>query len=115
MRAGQPLVTGIPSAPSARGPDCGPTPTATCYHQTVPMTDLALFPHAKVAAWPSGFSTLAMSGATFLRGKAWGPWEGALAVGLLTDSGVLLLRIGTLYLTTSNEGGTDGMLEVGPL
>ncbi|MEO9152919.1 MAG: PQQ-dependent sugar dehydrogenase [Lapillicoccus sp.] len=115
------------------------------YNQTVPMTDLTLFPHAKVAKWSSGFPTLATSGATFLRGKAWGPWEGALAVGLLKDSGVLLLKIGpqgqvtatsqlaavdntfgrirtaqfgpggTLYLTTSNDGGTDVILKVTPL
>lgn len=65
------------------------------YDQSVPMTDLAEFPDARVAAWSSGFPTVATSGLTFLRGSAWGTWEGALAVGLLKGEGVLLLRFGT--------------------
>ena len=37
------------------------------------------------AAWASGSPTLATSGATFLRGPAWGDWEGDLVVSTLKD------------------------------
>lgn len=114
------------------------------YDQSVPMTDLVKFPDAVVAKWSSGVPTLATSGATFLPGSGWGAWEGALAVGLLKDEGVLLLRIGdrgqvlgtrqlpavnntygriraaqagpggALYLTTSNGGHADVILKVTP-
>ena len=33
--------------------------------------------------WSSGSPTLALSGATFLEGEAWGDWNGALAVATL--------------------------------
>ncbi len=114
------------------------------YDQSVPMTDRAEFPSAKVAAWSSGSPTRATSGITFITGAAWGSLQGQLAVGLLKDSGVMLLRLdasgrvvgrsdlpqlagtygrirtvqmgpdGALYVTTSNGGGTDRILRVTP-
>ncbi len=114
------------------------------YNQDVPMTDLTTFPNATEAAWSSGVPTLATSGATFLKSPSWRAWNGALAVGLLKDMGVMILTIGandvvtgqtqipelddtygrirtaqlgplnTLYLTTSNGRGTDLVLKVTP-
>ena len=64
------------------------------YDESVPMTDLARFPAAIAAAWRSGRPTLAASGAAFLSGPAWGPYDGALAVTALKASKLLLMRLG---------------------
>ncbi|MGB3049863.1 MAG: PQQ-dependent sugar dehydrogenase [Polyangiales bacterium] len=53
------------------------------YNESVPMTDLAKFPDAVPAVWSSGSPTLALAGATFLEGSAWGNWNGVLAVATL--------------------------------
>jgi len=53
------------------------------YNESVPMTDLEKFPGAVPAVWSSGSPTLALAGATFLEGRAWGNWDGALAVATL--------------------------------
>jgi len=53
------------------------------YDESVPMTDLEKFPDAVPAAWSSGSPTLALAGATFLEGSAWGNWNGVLAVATL--------------------------------
>jgi glucose/arabinose dehydrogenase len=53
------------------------------YKESVPMTDLEKFPDAIPAVWSSGSPTLALAGATFLEGPAWGTWDGALAVATL--------------------------------
>ena len=53
------------------------------YNESVPMTDLEKFPGAVPAVWSSGSPTLALAGATFLEGSAWGNWDGALAVATL--------------------------------
>jgi len=53
------------------------------YNESVPMTDLENFPDAVPAVWSSGSPTLAVAGATFLEGSAWGNWDGALAVATL--------------------------------
>jgi len=53
------------------------------YNESVPMTDLEKFPDAVPAVWSSGSPTLALAGATFLEGSAWGNWNGALAVATL--------------------------------
>jgi glucose/arabinose dehydrogenase len=62
------------------GWDPGPS-----YDQSVPMTDLDKFPDAVVAIWSTGSRTLALSGATFIEGDAWGDWDGVLAVATLKD------------------------------
>ena len=53
------------------------------YTESVPMTDLAEFPDAVEAIWSSGSPTLALAGATFIEGSAWGDWDGVLAVATL--------------------------------
>lgn len=113
------------------------------YDESTPMTDLTKFPNALGACWSSGYPTVAPSGGTFLTGSAWGRWQGALAVGILKDTGLMVLTVdpaGTvvrtdrmpelengygriraaqlgpdhsLYLTTSN-GTNDSILRVKP-
>jgi glucose/arabinose dehydrogenase len=63
------------------------------YNEARPMTDLTKFPSAKSAMWSSGSPTVATSGATFLTDPRWGAWRGALAVALLKDQGVTLMRM----------------------
>jgi glucose/arabinose dehydrogenase len=111
------------------------------YNESVPMTDLAKFPTARVAAWSSGSPTLATSGATFLTGTRWRDWDGMLAVATLKDEALRIFRVsgdgrtvtqvavrfdgvygrlrsvvlgpsGDLYVTTSEGGGADRILRV---
>ncbi|HET7489801.1 MAG TPA: PQQ-dependent sugar dehydrogenase [Acidimicrobiales bacterium] len=111
------------------------------YDQTVPMTDLAKFPGAMRPVWASGFPTVAPSGATFVSNPGWRSLDGALMVTclkgsqlrallfdgaggllgqrtLLTDQGRLRTAVqgpdGSLYVATSNGGGTDRILRVTP-
>ncbi len=114
------------------------------YNENVPMTDQAL-PGTQVAArWRSGVPTLAVSGATWVAGRNWGGYRGALAVAALkgqrlifmhfTASGVhrfsrtppalrrygrlrsvTRIRGGDLLVTTSNGGRRDVILRVHPL
>ncbi|WP_377644719.1 PQQ-dependent sugar dehydrogenase [Oryzobacter terrae] len=62
------------------------------YNEAVPMTDLTKFPSARRAMWSSGPSTVATSGAAFLSHPGWGSWRGLLAVAVLKDQGVTLMR-----------------------
>ncbi len=63
------------------------------YDESTPMTDLAKFPSARTAMWSSGSPTVATSGAAFLTDARWGAWRGALAVALLKDQGISLMRM----------------------
>ncbi|WP_345771755.1 PQQ-dependent sugar dehydrogenase [Geodermatophilus sabuli] len=63
------------------------------YDERVPMTDPAL-PDVLPATWASGDPTIAVSGATFLAGEAWGAYDGLLLLGVQKDEGVLALRVG---------------------
>ena len=110
-----------------------PTPG---YNESRSMTDTKRFKKAKKARWKSGKPTVATSGATFLQGSQWESWDGHLAVAMLKGEGILLFRPsgtetltkvatlatgygrirtvqqgpdGSLYFTTSNGGGTDGV------
>lgn len=112
------------------------------YNEATPMTDFTKFPDAVGAAWSSGDPTFATSGATWLTG-GWKGWNGTLAVAALKDSSLRIMRAsadgltltqvdrifvgiygrlrtaqvgpgGKLYLTTSNGGGVDQILEVTP-
>ena len=109
------------------------------YNESVPMT----FAGATPARWSSGSPTVAPSGATFLVGKQWKGYDGALAVAtlrgaalrlqfydaagnlagetlppLLTTLGRLRAAVqgpdGALYLTTDNGVGNDLVLRVAP-
>ena len=78
--------------PRVRGANYGWDPVPG-YNESTPMTDLTKFPSARRAMWSSGFPTVATSGAAFLTDPRWGAWRGALAVALLKDQGVLLMRM----------------------
>ncbi len=111
------------------------------YDESRPMTDRVKFPAAVVAAWSSGFPTIAPSGATFLTGAQWRGWNGALAVavlkgaqlrvffpqpnGAITGSvaalqlGVRLRSVvqgpdGALYVSTDARPGGDQIWRVNP-
>ena len=108
------------------------------YDENVPMT----FAGAVAAKWSSGSPTVATSGATFLVGRQWGAFEGALAVGELRGVALEIFQLqgddvvgsnrpagfignlgrlrtprmgpdGALYLTTDN-GGNDQVLRITP-
>ena len=53
------------------------------YTESAPMTDLEKFPDAVEAIWSTDKPTLALSGAGFIEGGAWGDWDGVLAVATL--------------------------------
>ncbi len=108
------------------------------YDESKPMTAAG----GIAAQWSSGFPTIAPSGATFLVGRAWGTWEGALAVATLKNrtlriffldaNGALVDQViptelsgtygrlrsvtrgpaGTIYVTTDNGGGNDRILQI---
>ncbi|WP_109507203.1 PQQ-dependent sugar dehydrogenase [Nocardioides speluncae] len=62
------------------------------YNEEVPMTDHSL-PGAQAAArWRSGDPTVATSGATWVKGKRWGVYDGTLAVACLKDSKVIFMK-----------------------
>ncbi|GAA0979380.1 Aldose sugar dehydrogenase YliI [Nocardioides aquaticus] len=114
------------------------------YDESVPMTDFSLPGKQRAARWRSGNPTIAPSGATFIRGAAWGRYRGRLAVavlggtrmmfqaydgkGRLTDvrvppvlreqgrlRSVTQLADGALVVTTDNGGGADRVLRVEPV
>ena len=117
--------------------------TDPAYYQNVPMTDLVEFPDAVPAKWSSGVPTVAPSGMTFIRGNAWGAYNGVAVLALLKDEGMLGLWLdkpgnviktagipelndtygrlrtprmgpdGALYVLTSN-GTDDKILRVAP-
>ncbi|CAA9306219.1 MAG: PQQ-dependent oxidoreductase, gdhB family [uncultured Friedmanniella sp.] len=113
------------------------------YDESVPMTNRRTYPKAVRAVWSSGTPTVATSGLTFLSGKRWETWNGALAVAELKGEDIRLLFLdrdgdvtstrtvpgadrfgrirtlqqgpdGLLYLTTSNGGGQDRIVRVTP-
>jgi len=113
------------------------------YDESPPMTNFGLPGKQIGARWNSGNPTIATSGGVFLRGKKWGIWQGALAVGVLKDTQVRILKFnkagrfvrawvppalntsfrmrspvlgpdGNLYLTTDNGGGNDRIIKVIP-
>lgn len=113
------------------------------YNQNVPMTDTTRYPDAVEAVWSSGRPTLASADIEFLRGSAWGQWEGALAMANLKTQKLVLLRLsadgrsvrdaavllegefgrlrslapepdGSLLMTTSDADGRDQVIRVSP-
>lgn len=112
------------------------------YDESVPMTDLDKYPNAVEAAWSSGPSTLAVSGADFVEGLQWGTWNGALVVATLKAQHLHVLFVdsegevtgelraiedqgrlrtprqgpdGLLYVTTDGGSGTGKVLQVTPI
>jgi len=113
------------------------------YNEAVPMTNHRLPGKQRSARWRSGRTTLATTGAAWLRGAGWGNRSGrVLAVTALKGQQVRLLRFdkrgrlrgqsvalkgtygrlravtvapgGALYVSTSNGGGNDRILRVLP-
>ena len=113
------------------------------YNQSVPMTDQGLPGTQHNARWRSGFPTIATSGAAFVRGTQWGPYNDTLAVAALKGSRVLFIRFdaagsfsyvkvppalrrygrlrsvtsvgnGDLLVTTANGGSRDYILRIHP-
>ncbi len=113
------------------------------YNEAVPMTDQSLPGRQIEARWSSGDPTIATSGGSFVHGKQWGTYAGALATGALAGSRLVFLKFdkagdlqwarapkdlraygrlrsvtslanGDLLVTTSNGGGTDAVLRVRP-
>ena len=113
------------------------------YNESVDMTDQDLPGDQIEAAWSSGSSTIATSGASWVKGQGWGPYAGTLAVGVLKDSEVAFFKFnadgeftamvtppqlkrfgrirsvtslsnGKLLLTTDNGGDSDRVLQVSP-
>lgn len=112
------------------------------YDESVPMTDDSLPGRQVHAAWSSGHPTIATSGAAWVRGSRWGPYDGTLAVAALKGSRLVFLKFdasgrflwahtpaettrfgrlrsvtrarnGDLLVTTAN-GGHDAVLRVSP-
>ena len=111
------------------------------YLETAPMTDLGKFPDAMRPVWTSGNTSLAPSGATFVTDPAWRSLTGALLLAclrgsqlraltldpagalvsekvLFSDQGRLRTAVagpdGSVYVATSNGGGSDRILRVTP-
>lgn len=113
------------------------------YNENVPMTDFSLPGKQVGARWKSGSSTIATSGAVWLRGKKWRAWQGSLAVAALKDTSLRVMKFRpkgkfvrmwtppalngsfrlrspvlgpdrNLYVTTANGGGNDRIFKVVP-
>ncbi len=56
------------------------------------MTDHSLPGPQRNARWRSGTPTLATSGATFVRGRKWGAYQGMLAVAALKAGKLVFMR-----------------------
>lgn len=64
------------------------------YNERVPMTDHRLKGRQRDAVWRSGATTIATSGASFVRGGRWGDLDGTLAVAALKGQRVVFMRLG---------------------
>lgn len=62
------------------------------YNESVPMTNFKLPGRQYGAKWRSGTSTLATSGATWVRGRQWGVLNGTLAVASLKANRLTFLK-----------------------
>ena len=126
-----------------KGGDYGWNPVPG-YDESVPMTDHGLPGRQVSARWRSGNPTIAPSAAAWLQGRRWGAWRGRLAMSVLGDQHLRILRFNrkgklvgqmvpkrlnsrfgrlraavmgpgnALYLTTGNGGGKDRILRVTP-
>ncbi|WP_235734953.1 PQQ-dependent sugar dehydrogenase [Nocardioides alcanivorans] len=112
------------------------------YNESVPMTDHSLPGKQRDARWSSGPSTIATSGATWVKGRKWGRLNGTLAVAALAGERLVFMKFdkqgrlkwtkapkklrkhgrlrsvtrdtnGDLLVTTSNGSG-DTVLRISP-
>lgn len=119
----------------------GWAPPAGYDEDGVAMTDTDRFPDAVRAIWSSGTPTQAPSGITIISGAQWKGWDGAVAMALLRDRHLKILRLsddnkvakeekvlegtygrlrmvyqapdGNLYVTTDNKSN-DKIIRVTP-
>jgi len=112
------------------------------YDESVPMTDHTLPGRQRSARWRSGDPTLATSGATWVRGKAWGRLNGSLAVAALASQRMIFMKFddrgrlrwtraprnlrgmrlrsvtrtprNSLLVTTSDGSGNDEVMRIRP-
>jgi glucose/arabinose dehydrogenase len=64
------------------------------YDESRPMTDTERHPGARQAVWRSGATTIAPSGGTFLSGAQWEGWGRSLAMAVLKDQHLRVVRFG---------------------
>ncbi len=90
------------------------------YNESVPMTDLSLYPNAFPAAFESGNRTFALSGGTVLVGSIWGDLQGTIVAAALKDEKLTFVKLDRTgnFLSTINafEGqfGRIRTAQVGP-
>lgn len=73
------------------------------YNESVPMTDTSRYAAAMRAVWSSGSPARGTSGGGFISGTAWKAWDGALVIGQLSGTKLLVLTFtasGTLKAAT---------------
>jgi glucose/arabinose dehydrogenase len=75
------------------GWDPRPLSGPTFYDESRPMTDTTRHPGARPAVWSSGDPTIAPSGGTFLSGDRWRLWDRSLAMAVLKDHHLRVLRL----------------------
>jgi glucose/arabinose dehydrogenase len=61
------------------------------YNESVSMTDVAKYPAAMRAFWSSGSPARGTSGGGFIAGAAWKAWDGALVIGQLSGTKLVVL------------------------
>ncbi len=74
------------------------------YNESVPMTDLLLYPNAFPAAFESGTRTFALSGGTVLVGSVWGDLQGTVVAAALKDEKLTFVKLDRTgnFLSTIN-------------
>ena len=75
------------------GWDPRPLSGPSFYDESRPMTDKTRHPNAQSAVWSSGFPTIAPSGGTFISGSSWKGWDRSLAMAVLKDHHLRVLRL----------------------
>lgn len=85
------------------------------YNEARPMTDLVKFPDALPAVWSSGCPTIAPSGVTSISGAQWVGWNGGLAMAVLKDQHLHVLRLGQLDSGLTVLGEYEDMTGFGRL
>jgi glucose/arabinose dehydrogenase len=77
------------------GWDPRPLSGPSFYDESRPMTDTVRHPAARTAVWSSGDPTIAPSGGTFLSGPRWKGWDRSLAMAVLKDQHLRVLKLST--------------------
>jgi glucose/arabinose dehydrogenase len=73
------------------------------YDESRPMTDTVRHPGARTAVWSSGNPTIAPSGGTFLSGPRWEGWDRSLAMAVLKDHHLRVLKLSTTGTSVTDQ------------